>query len=170
LSDLPYEVSGLQPTLEVIARAILVFGVTLVSLRLASKRFLGRYSAFDWVLSIILGSVLSRAINGSAPLLPTLAVAPVFIGLHWLLGAIAVRSPTFNRILQGQPTVLVRQGSVCKDAARKAHITDSDLLEELRYQIHVDSLQNIDTGILECNGRISVVRAIPGDLGSGDSP
>jgi uncharacterized membrane protein YcaP (DUF421 family) len=52
-------------------RSIIVYLVTVGVARFAGKRFFGEHTAFDVVLSIILGSVLSRAINGSALFLET---------------------------------------------------------------------------------------------------
>ena len=56
-------------------RTILIYGVTLIIVRLGSKRFLSKATAFDVIVAIMLGSVMSRGIDGSSPLLPTLVAA-----------------------------------------------------------------------------------------------
>src|SRR5262249_49447883 len=81
----PHASAGDLTTGQIALRAILVFLVWLVVVRLADRRLLGKYSAFDVVLAVMLGSVLSRAINGSAPFWGTLAAAAVLVALHWLL-------------------------------------------------------------------------------------
>jgi uncharacterized membrane protein YcaP (DUF421 family) len=48
--------------------------------RLGSKRFLGQTSAFDTIVGIMLGSIMSRAINSSAPFFPTLIAGVVLVG------------------------------------------------------------------------------------------
>jgi uncharacterized membrane protein YcaP (DUF421 family) len=58
--------------LQVSLRALIMFIAALIIVRLGSKRFLARKTAFDFILAFMLGSMLSRAINGSAELLPTL--------------------------------------------------------------------------------------------------
>src|SRR5690348_8778006 len=58
-------------------RTIVVFAFTLAIVRLGSKRFLGEASPFDFIVGIMLGSVMSRAINGSAPFFPTLVSGTV---------------------------------------------------------------------------------------------
>ena len=70
---------------QIVLRAIFVFLVWLVIVRLADRRLLGKYSAFDVVLAVMLGSILSRAINGSAPLWGTLVAAAVLVVMHWIL-------------------------------------------------------------------------------------
>jgi hypothetical protein len=43
----------------------------------------------------MLGSIMSRAINGSAPLVPTLLAGAVLLGLHWLFALLAVHTSWF---------------------------------------------------------------------------
>lgn len=52
-------------------RTVVVYVVSLVLVRLGNKRFMAQASAFDLIVAIMLGSVMSRAINGSAPLPPS---------------------------------------------------------------------------------------------------
>jgi uncharacterized membrane protein YcaP (DUF421 family) len=144
--------------LQILARGALVFSVALILLRVASRRFLGRYSAFDWVLSIILGSVLSRAITGSAPLFPTVAVSTLLMALHWGLGALASRSAVLAKVVHGEEHLLVRDGAILKEELSRHHLTAEDVLEEVRYQLHTSTLEDVKRGVLERNGRISVVR------------
>ena len=56
-------------------RAVIVYAVTLAMVRLGKKRFMGKATAFDMILGIMLGSIVSRAITGNAPLVPALAAA-----------------------------------------------------------------------------------------------
>src|SRR5262245_47036452 len=70
---------------QIIMRAVLVFLIWLIIVRLADRRLLGKFSAFDVVLAVMLGAVLSRAINGSAPFWGTIAAAAVLVALHWVL-------------------------------------------------------------------------------------
>ena len=67
---------GVEPRnltfVQISLRGIIVFLVTLVSVRLGHKRSLSRKTPFDAVLLVILAAVLSRAINGSAAFFATL--------------------------------------------------------------------------------------------------
>jgi len=81
---------------ETAVRALLIFAFTLALVRLGRRRAMGRGSAFDFVISIMLGSVMSRGIDGATPLLPTLVAGSVLLGLHWLLAVIAFRTDWFG--------------------------------------------------------------------------
>jgi len=65
----------------VAARAVLIYVAGLAVVRLGKSRLLGRATAFDIILAFILGSLFSRAVNGTAALLVTLAAAIVLVGL-----------------------------------------------------------------------------------------
>ena len=58
---------GELTALQMLLRTIVVYGFMLLIVRWGEKRFFGKNTAFDLVLSIILGSVMSRAVNGGAP-------------------------------------------------------------------------------------------------------
>src|SRR5881409_3563523 len=98
---------GLEPKdltfLQVSMRGIIVFITTLVMVRLSSKRSLAEKTAFDAALIVIIGSMLSRAINGSAAFLPTLGSGFVLVLLHRLFGLTAYYSHAFGILLKGKP-------------------------------------------------------------------
>jgi uncharacterized membrane protein YcaP (DUF421 family) len=148
-------------TLQMSLRAVIVFSVTLVYLRVANKRFLGRYTAFDAVLAIILGSVISRAVNGHAPFGATLAASGVLLALHWVVSELSMRSHGFSRLVRGAPKMLVENGRMNPDNMRACQISAEDLLEDLRYEAHIGSLAEVESAWLECNGKISVIRRPP---------
>src|SRR5688572_29171620 len=72
-------------TMQVSLRALIVFVAAIAIVRVADKRFLSRKTAFDVVLGLILASVLARAVNGSAPLVPTLVGGLVLAVAHRFL-------------------------------------------------------------------------------------
>ena len=83
------------------ARAVVVYVVTVLMVRLGKKRFMGQSTAFDVILGIMLGSVVSRAITGNAPFFPALSAAAVLLAMHWLFSALAFRSHLFGEAIKG---------------------------------------------------------------------
>jgi uncharacterized membrane protein YcaP (DUF421 family) len=77
-------------------RAAVVFIVTILMVRLAKKRFMGRATAFDVILGIMIGSIVSRAVTGNAPFLPALVASAVLLVMHWLFSAIALHWHSFG--------------------------------------------------------------------------
>jgi uncharacterized membrane protein YcaP (DUF421 family) len=139
-------------------RALVVFVIGVALVRLADRRFLGRNAGFDILLGVILGSVLSRAINGQAAFFPTLGASALLVLFHRLLGAAACRSHVLSRLVKGQPLTLIRNGSVDREALRKAHMSEDDLEENLRLHGNETGVESIAEARLERNGSISVVK------------
>ena len=65
-------------------RAVFVFVAWLVIVRFADRRMLGKYSAFDTVLAVVIGAVLGRTINGGARLWASLMAVVVLAAFHWV--------------------------------------------------------------------------------------
>jgi uncharacterized membrane protein YcaP (DUF421 family) len=150
----PKDLTFLQVTL----RGIVVFIATLMIMRAGHKRSLARKTPFDAVLLVILASVLSRAINGSAAFFPTLGGSCVIVIFHRLLGFAAYRWHGLGWLIKGQPEVLVRDGQRLRDAMRRNHISDHDLEEDLRLEAATEDLSGIRIARVERSGDISFIK------------
>lgn len=146
------------PTGQMAARALVVFVAALLMLRLAHKRFFARRNPLDVLLTLILASTLSRAINGSAPFAPTIVVGFVLVFLHRGLTWSASRFHSIGRLVKGSPVLLIDQGKVQPDALRRHSLSAKDLQEDLRLK-GVDQTEAVRTATLERNGEVSVIKA-----------
>jgi uncharacterized membrane protein YcaP (DUF421 family) len=139
-------------------RSVIVFVVGVAMVRVADRRFMGRNAAFDVLLGIVLGSVLSRAVNGQAPFFPTLGASAVLIVLHRLLGWISSRSSWVSMLVKDQPVVVVRNGRIQEGELARHNLTEDDLQENLRLNGNVDDVVTVKEARLERNGVVSVVK------------
>jgi uncharacterized membrane protein YcaP (DUF421 family) len=137
-------------------RAMLVYVLALLLVRIGSKRFLSQATAFDVIVAIMLGSILSRAINGSAPLIATILAAGALVGLHCVFAALAARTSFFGPLVKGEPRLLIKDGQVQEEEMRRAKLSDHDLEQALRLQSRTDP-SKIKRAYLERNGSISVI-------------
>lgn len=139
-------------------RAVIVYVSALAMVRIGEKRFLGRNTAFDVILGIIFGSVVSRAITGSSPFFPTLAAGLVLVVIHWLFAVASFRSDWFGTFVKGHSRLLVEDGNILWDAMQKSHISEEDLMTSLRIQAGSDELGGVAEARLERSGDISVIK------------
>jgi uncharacterized membrane protein YcaP (DUF421 family) len=139
------------------ARAALVFAYGLALVRVAGRRVFGRWSAIDIVVSIVVGSNLSRALTGNAPLAGTLAATALLMLLHWLLVQAAARSPAISRAVEGGAIELGRGGAVSRRRGLHTAISEADLAEALR-QAGVERADQTRLLMLEPSGKISVLK------------
>ncbi|GGG19100.1 DUF421 domain-containing protein [Pontibacter amylolyticus] len=139
-------------------RAVVVFIVALIIMRIGNKRIFGKQTAFDIVLGIIYGSVLSRAITGNSPFWPTLAAALVLVLLHRFLAFLAYNTEGFiGPFIKGNPVCLIRDGKLQEDKLKKHNLTENDLQEALRNG-GVSSIKEVASAYLERSGDISIVK------------
>jgi uncharacterized membrane protein YcaP (DUF421 family) len=139
-------------------RGIIVFLATLVMIRLGHKRSLARKTAFDAALIVILASVLSRAINGSAAFFATLGGGVVIVLVHRLLAFIAYYSHWFGVLIKGTPEVIIEDGELILGAMRRNHISRHDVEEDLRLAAKTEEFRDIHAGYVERSGDISFIK------------
>jgi uncharacterized membrane protein YcaP (DUF421 family) len=139
------------------ARAVVVFALAVALVRVAEKRFISENTAFDLILGVMLGSVISRAITGQSPFIPTLGAAVVLVVCHWVLAQLASRSSRFGTLVKGRTRVLVSDGEVDWDAMRRSNLSRDDLLGALRLQASLRGWEDVREARLERNGEISVI-------------
>lgn len=151
----PKELTSLQVSL----RGIIIFVAALVMVRLSSKRSLAEKTAFDAALMIIIASVLARAINGSAPFVPTLVVGFVLVLLHRLIALGAYASHSFGILVKGKSVVLVENGRLDERKMRLNHISRHDIEEDMRLNAATVDLSKIKLAQVERSGDISFIKA-----------
>jgi uncharacterized membrane protein YcaP (DUF421 family) len=139
-------------------RGIIVFVATLAMVRLGHKRSLSHKTPFDAVLLVILASVLSRAINGSAAFFATIGGGVVLVLLHRLFAHLAFYSHAFGILVKGKPDVIVRDGKCDFETMRRNHISTHDLEEDMRLDAHIDDLSKVRLARVERSGDISFIK------------
>lgn len=154
-------VFGLNTDLETILmfamRAIVVFVLSVLFVRIGGKRLFNKNSAFDIVAAIMLGSILSRAITDSSPFIPTLVAAAFLVFTHRFFAYLSYRSNWLGKQIKGRKTALIKDGKLLEENMRKSHITRRDLLLAAREQAKLDKLEDIEEANLERSGNISIL-------------
>src|SRR5687767_15155552 len=143
--------------LQMSLRAIIIFFASLVLIRIADKRFMANKTGFDLLLVFILGSTLSRAINGPSPLFKTIAIGFIVVILHRILATIACRSTVVCSLLKGRSDVLIQNGELNQAAMARHHLTEADILEDMRLHTTIDDVRKVREARIERNGEISVI-------------
>ena len=147
--------------LEKIIRPILVYAFLIAGLRLAGKRELAQLNAFDLVVLLTLSNTVQNAIIGNDN-----SVSGGIIGATTLLvvNYIVVRFLYFHepldRLIEGEPEVLIDCGQLKKEVLEKELITVQEL-EEAAHKQGFASLDLIDRAILEPGGAISFLAKQP---------
>jgi uncharacterized membrane protein YcaP (DUF421 family) len=143
---------------QVSMRALVIYIAALLMVRVGEKRFLGKNTAFDVILGIILGSVVSRAINSTASFSLTILAGFILVGAHWLFSVIAFRSDWFGNLIKGRKRQLVQDGEIQWKEMEKSNFSYKDLMSQVRSEANQESLDSIHKVYLERSGNISIIR------------
>ena len=138
-------------------RALVIFAYGLALVRIAGRRVFGKWSALDIIVSVIVGSNLSRALTGGASLGGTLAATTLLMALHWVLAHAAARVAWFSALVEGKPIQLAQDGKARPAALLRDSISRSDLEEALR-QAGVEHVAETRLIVLEPSGKITVLK------------
>lgn len=138
-------------------RGLLIFILTLILVRLGDRRIFSKNAAFDIVLGIILGSLLSRAITGNAPFVPTTITCVMLVVLHWLFALFAQKFHPFGLLIKGEKILLVKDGQIQEENMKKQSFTIHDLNEVLRLNGKLTKVEEVQEAYLERSGSVSVI-------------
>jgi uncharacterized membrane protein YcaP (DUF421 family) len=144
--------------------AVLVFATTVgyaalvLSLRLSGKRTLSKLNAFDFVVTVALGSLLATvSLSREIPLAEGVAALALVVLLQFVVTAASLRSRRIRRLVRSSPRAIVAHGRVLDDAMREERITIEELGEAVRKEGH-GSFAELDYVVLETDGTLSVIR------------
>ncbi|MFM0356524.1 DUF421 domain-containing protein [Paraburkholderia nemoris] len=141
-------------------RAGATFFAALVLIRISGRRSFGQRSPFDYVVAILLGATLSRAIVGASPAAPTLVASLVIVLMHRGLAWACVRSRALELLVGGVERQLYRDGNFNERQMLAALVSRTDVLETVRKELGTDALDKVQSAILERNGEISIIRKL----------
>jgi uncharacterized membrane protein YcaP (DUF421 family) len=139
-------------------RALVIYLLAILYVRLAGKRAFGKISSFDNIIVITLGAMLSRAIVGISPFVHILASTLVLVSFHRFVAWITQRDHAVGKLVKGEPVSLYKDGNLNETNLRKNAISHQDLMEGVRIKLNENSLENIKEIFLERNGEFGVVR------------
>ena len=139
------------------ARGVGVYILMLVVIRLLGKRSVGAFSAFDLLVALMLGEVVDEIIYGDVSFIKGSAAILVIALLHFLTGWTAYASKSLDRILEGSPTVIIRDGELDRKGLAKERINEEDVYSFLRIQC-IGDMREVKVAAVEPSGQISIVR------------
>lgn len=145
-------------SLQMVCRAVVSFFLTLVLIRVAGIRTFGKKTPFDTVVAIMLGSIFSRVVVGASPFVPTCLGCLAFVLVHRTLALVTVYSDMVGRWVKGEPSVLYSTGQLNLRNMRRARISEKDLLESVRLQLHQDHFDGVKEIVMERTGDVSVIK------------
>jgi uncharacterized membrane protein YcaP (DUF421 family) len=138
-------------------RALALYLLLLLLLRLMGKRTIGNFTAFDLLVSLMLGEVVDEIIYGDVSFAQGVTAILVVCLLQYGNSWLSYWDHGFDRILEGVPTPVVEGGRLLREGLRKERMNEKEVMAELR--LHgIDDLREVKLAMVESDGEVSVIR------------
>lgn len=138
-------------------RSLIVYVAVVVALRLAGKRHVGQLSIVDFVLVLLVSNSVQNAMVGpDTSVAGGLVAALTLIGVNLFLTRIVLKNVKIGSLIEGEPTLLVRNGKILEQHLSREGIRPAELEAAIR-EHGFDELRQCRSVIEEIDGSISVV-------------
>ena len=144
--------------LELIVRAVAVYAILLLMMRLGGKRTVGQFTPFDLLVVVLLGTAVQNSLIGEdTSLLGGLILAATLLSLNWTVGKLSSRSQRFHQMVEGKPVILVHRGHLFRDELARQSMSEEDFAIARRSAGYA-TVGEIALAVLESSGEITFVR------------
>ena len=138
-------------------RAIFLYIVVLIVMRLMGKREIGQMQPFELAISIMIADLAATPMaetglpisNGIIPILGLLV-------MHLTISTLNIKSTKAREIICGKPSILIYRGKIDEKVLRKERFTINELEERLRDN-NIFNIGDVDYAILETSGQVTVI-------------
>jgi uncharacterized membrane protein YcaP (DUF421 family) len=145
--------------MDIVLRASAVFIILYLLLRLLGKRELGQLTPFELLVMIVMGDLIQQGVtHNDFSLTGALLAVGTFGFLALTLSWVTYLFPAMERLLDGKPRVVVRDGTIIAENLRRDRVTRAELESEMRLA-GIASLQDVAWAIIEPQGKISFIKA-----------
>ena len=135
----------------------LAYVALILCLRISGKRTLSKWNAFDFVVTIALGSILATILlSKQTPLAEGVMAFSFLIFLQFLITKISVYSKFIRDSVKAEPTLLLRDGEFIDKALKSQRVTESEIRAAVRSKGFA-ALEDAEAVVLETDGSFSVI-------------
>ena len=141
----------------IVLRTLVVYVLILAAFRLLGKREVGQLAPFDFALILLIANAVQNAMVGpDTSLVGGLAAAAVLLLANLGLGLLAARSRKVEKLLRGEPRILVSHGHVYQGNLKAERISHEEVMQALR-ENGCGTIADCRLAVLEVDGSISVI-------------
>jgi uncharacterized membrane protein YcaP (DUF421 family) len=141
----------------VLAVGTLAYAALVLILRISGKRTLSKMNAFDFVVTVALGSTLASTILSAETALAegVLALA-LLIGLQYAITWLSVRTTWFEELVKSTPTLVFYRGEFLDEAMQRQRVTTAEVRSAIR-KSGMAQMDEVEAVVLETDGSFTVL-------------
>jgi uncharacterized membrane protein YcaP (DUF421 family) len=146
------------PWWQLVLRGAVVYLGMLGLLRIAGKRAIAQFTVFDLLVTVLMAGALRQAMVGDEKSITGgFIVAGTLLALDYAVGVLTARSMNLDRLVEGEPVLVARDGEVFEQRLRKHRVPRRELDEAVR-KAGLDDVSRVKLAMLETNGEITIVK------------
>jgi uncharacterized membrane protein YcaP (DUF421 family) len=143
---------------DIVFRAIVIFGFLLLLMRIVGRRELSSLEPFDLILLIVIGDLVQQGVTQSDhSVTGAILAAGTFGVLTVVVSYVSFRFSRLRPVIEGEPMILLQDGKPIERNLRRERITIGELAASARQQ-GIASLDGVQWAVLETGGRISFIQ------------
>lgn len=148
------------PWWELIGRVTVIYVSLLFLLRLSGKRQLGQLTPMDLLTMLLVSETVSPALTaGDDSVTGGLIAAAALVALSVGIAAASYSSRRFERVVEGSPVILIRDGVIDRRVMAAERITDAELAIALRRE-GIEHSSEVRLAVVEPSGEISCLPSV----------
>ena len=152
--------TDVQSLLRIAIVSALVYPLLIVILRVSGKRTLSKMNAFDFIITIALGSTLATVIiSKDVALAEGILTLALLVLFQFIITYLSVRNKKISQLVKSEPTLMAYQGQLLKDNMFKERIDEDEIWAIIREK-GFSSLDETEAIVLETDGSLTVIREI----------
>jgi uncharacterized membrane protein YcaP (DUF421 family) len=149
--------------MDIVLRATVIFLALYALVRLMGKRELGQMTPFELIVLVVIGDLIQQGVTQNdfsmtGAVIAISTIAFLALGMSWL----SYLSPRAERLLEGEPRVIVRDGELLTANLRRSRLTRAEIESEMRLA-GIAHLEDVAWAILEPRGKISFIQRSDAD-------
>src|SRR5580693_3580918 len=143
---------------EIALRTGVIYLVVLTGVRLSGKREVGQMTPFDLTLLLLLSNAVQNAMTGpDTSLMGGVVAAATLLVLNYFVAEVSGGNRRFRKFVQGQPSLLVHDGTIIESHMAKEHVSMDELQRALR-EHGISDYHQVALAVLEVDGSISFLK------------
>jgi len=158
MNDVIFLWGGWLPVVRIIVVGTLTYLGIILILRVSGKRTLASMNAFDFIITVAMGSAFGRILTArTVSVAEALVAFLLLICLQFIITYIETRSKGFHRLMTSQPALLYYKGNFIEKNLQRERLRKNDLLGAVRKNNFGD-LSDVEAIVLETDGTFSIIR------------
>ena len=153
-----------EQALLVVISAVAIYGAVLLYTRVSGLRSFAKFSAFDFAMTVAVGSLMAGvATSGTVRLANGLIALAVLYVLQFAVARARRASGRVARLVDNEPLLVLVDGEILGDAMASARVTEADLRAHVRLA-GLPGLADAAAIVIETTGDVSVIARSQGPL------